>query len=149
MQMLDTWSTDQQTECFFLNQCVRQANDEGFRDLLLRLRDEENTPADYDMLSQRFQCFVDPHDATRLFPKSTSVQEYNSININQLNAPIAIFDSAHNSDQTRLADSHTACGVERNLSVSEGSKVMLKANLWVEKDLVNGMMGNCSSYCVW
>ena len=40
---------------FFLTECVRQADDNAFRDLLLRLRDGQTTMEDYNNLATRFQ----------------------------------------------------------------------------------------------
>ena len=128
----------------FLTHCVRQANDEGFRDLLLRLRNGISTHDDYLTLSRRFEGVVDQDDfaqAIRLFPTRQLVAEHNADKLVALNAPIATFESAHNVNQAKQADSDTAGGLERWLSLAVGAQVMLRSNLWVQKGLVNGTLG--------
>ena len=129
---------------FFLTQCVRQAYDEGFRDLLLRLRDGVSTVDDYDILSARFQGRADDADfqqAFRLFPTRQSVAEHNVSKLVALDVPIATFESAHNKAQAKTASSDEAGGLERWLSLAVGANIMLRANLWVQKGLVNGTVG--------
>ena len=91
-------------QVFFLTQCVRQANDEGFRDLLLRLRDGVSTVDDYEILSARFQGRADDADfqqAFHLFPTRQSVAEHNVSKLVALDVPIATFESAHNKAQAK------------------------------------------------
>ena len=101
---------------FFLTNCVRQANNHHFRDLLLRLRDGVSTPEDYDQLSTRFQGVADDanfQQAVRLFPKCQSVADYNADKLVQLDSPIATFESAHNTEQAKNSPSDDAGGLER------------------------------------
>jgi hypothetical protein len=133
------------TSLFSLTQCVRQANDRVFCDLLLRLRDGENTLHDYHLLSQRFTGIVeqvqDFNAATRLFPIRDSVCEYNLQKLAELANPTAIIHSVHNKPAAATANANTACGLERNICLAVGAKIMLRVNLWVEKGLVNGSIG--------
>ncbi|XP_067932923.1 ATP-dependent DNA helicase PIF1-like [Watersipora subatra] len=127
---------------FFLAQCMHQANDPIFRNLLLRLCDGESTEQDYKLLSRRFSGIAD-HDpifdtATRLFPTCELVHNYNSNRLSLLSNPIAQINSKHAGRNAHLASSNLACGLQRIVFLSVGSRVMLRANLWVEKRLVNG-----------
>ncbi|XP_067927803.1 ATP-dependent DNA helicase pif1-like [Watersipora subatra] len=127
---------------FFLSQCMRQANDLIFRDLLLRFRDGESTEQDNELLSRRFPGIAD-HDpvfntATRLFPTCQLVHDYNSNRLLLLGNPIAQINSKHAGRNAHLVSSNLACGLQRSVFLSVGSQVMLRANLWVEKGLVNG-----------
>lgn len=127
-----------------MTECVRQANDHGFRDLLLRLRDGISTRNDYDLLATCFQGVADEanfQQSVRLFPKRQSVAEYNAERLLLLGSPIATFESAHNMNQAKNAQSDDAGGLERWLSLAEGASIMLRSNLWVQKGLVNGTVG--------
>ena len=130
---------------FFLRQSVRQANDHVFRDLLLRLRDGLSTQEDYNLLSRRFRGTVaNPEQfdhEVHLFPKKVDVDEFNESQLSLLDRPIARLESKHNCPDARHADSNVACGLSRNLSISVDSKVMLRANLWIDRGLVNGSIG--------
>ena len=126
---------------YYLQQSVRQADDHAFRDLLLRLRDGETTLDDYELLSQRFQGVVSQgvssfHNAVRLFPTHEKVDEHNSNKLIQLCQPVASIEASHNCIKAKQADSNTACGLQRFLSLAEGCRIMLRANLWVDRGLL-------------
>ena len=132
---------------YHLKQCVRQADDHAFRELLLRLRDGNNTFDDYELLSKRFRGSVTGDmtlfvDAIHLFPTHEKVDDYNSEKLLQPRQPVAYIEASHNCVKAKQATSNIACGLQRFLSLSEGCKVMLRANLWVAKGLVNGSIGH-------
>ena len=131
---------------FVLHQAVRQAEDAPFRNLLLRLRNGNSSYEDYAMLTDRFSGVIDENvppfqHATRLFPTTAAVHDYNALRLLSLQAPVASFESVHNCLRAQRADANQAYGLHRYLSLSEGARVMLRQNLWVQKGLVNGSIG--------
>ena len=132
------------TSVYRLTQCIRQANDIPFHNLLLRLRNAQITNDDYILLSQRFIGLQqDPlfDNAVRLFPTRQLVHEYNLSKLLALPNPHVIIDSIHNNAEARKFDANIACGLEKTVSIAVGAKIMLRINLWVKKGLVNGSIG--------
>ena len=73
------------TQVFFLTQCVRQAEDNLFRNLLLRLRNGESTIEDYEHLAQRFKGNAgnEPEfsQAIHLYPTRQAVRKKKTRNV--------------------------------------------------------------------
>lgn len=77
----------------------------------------------------------------RLFPQDEDVDAYNKERLILLNKPVARIPAANNCDRARMATVEQAQGLENVLYLSEGTRVMLKINLWTAKGLVNGALG--------
>ncbi|CAG8650540.1 20725_t:CDS:2 [Cetraspora pellucida] len=93
-----------------------------FRNILMHLRNGKSTIDDWKALI-----------------------EVNEININMLkllNSPIARIHAVHTSgNEAFKADSDIAKGLESQILLAKGTRVMLRVNLCMETGLVNGAMG--------
>ncbi|CAB4422449.1 unnamed protein product [Rhizophagus irregularis] len=118
-----------------------------FRDILMRLRDGESTIDDWRSLATRFDNSSTTEnnqfmDAIHITPRKANVDEINIGKLKSLNAPVARVRAVHTgSNEASKADSDTAKGLEAQLLLSKGARVMLRANLSVETGLVNGSVG--------
>ncbi|CAG8622479.1 21470_t:CDS:2 [Cetraspora pellucida] len=115
----------------------------NFRDILLQLRDGESTVADWKVLAARFidsPTILSPEqdhfsDAICIFPWKIDVNEFNVNKLKTLNCPIARINAIHTGgNEARKADYDTAKGLEAQLFLARGARVMLRANLWTEFD---------------
>ncbi|GBC46555.2 ATP-dependent DNA helicase PIF1-like [Rhizophagus irregularis DAOM 181602=DAOM 197198] len=118
-----------------------------FRDILMRLRDGESTIDNWRILATRFDNSSTTEnnqfmDAIHITSRKVDVHEINLAKLKSLNAPIARVRAVHTGgNDASKADSDTAKGLEAQLLLSKGVRVMLRANLSVETGLVNGSVG--------
>ncbi|CAN0556889.1 unnamed protein product, partial [Ectocarpus sp. 12 AP-2014] len=141
-------------DIFILDRVQRQtaaaANDDdqrGFIELLPRARDGQLCDEDWHLLLKKQPNSLTAaekanfEDATRLSFSKKEVNKYNGKKLRKLNNSVARVSAVHTGANARRATADTAEGLERDLYLAKGAKVMLSKNLSQQVGLVNGIRG--------
>jgi ATP-dependent exoDNAse (exonuclease V) alpha subunit len=111
-----------------------------FRDLLLRQRTYSITQGDYNLLSTRFfQHLPDEekrtfHDAIHLFPTRADVENHNHRHLESENVPVLHCKARHSGGKhAKQATDDQADGLEAEILLAVGAKVMLTKNIWTDR----------------
>lgn len=129
-----------------LQQIFRQQGDDPvsqhFRDLLLRQRTYSITQEDYNLLSTRFaQNLPDEekrtfHDVIHLFPTRADVESHNHCYLESTHAPVLRCKARHNGGRhAKQATEDQAEGLEAELLLAIGARVMLTRNIWTDRGI--------------
>ena len=73
--------------------------------------------------------------------KLLEVNRFNGKKLRDLEKPVARVSAVHTGANARRASADTAEGLERDLYLAKGAKVMLTKNLYQQVGLVNGVRG--------
>ena len=134
-----------------MRQAGQDADQELFRNLLLRLRNGESSVGDWKQLMKRTPAEVgnvSSFDAAlRLYPTLEAVAEYNAIKLRSNGQPVAMIKAVHTGPDASKASHDDAGGLEPVVFLARGARVMLCANIWVEVGLVNGALGSVVAKC--
>ncbi|CAB4412397.1 unnamed protein product [Rhizophagus irregularis] len=139
-------------EVFKLDVILRQTGNSNeqkeFRDILLRMRDRESSLDDWKILSTRFEENLNQQererfsDAVFLLTTWNDVDKINIEKLRFLKRPVAKIMAVHTGgNEAKKASSDVAKGLEPQLLLAKGARVMLTANLWTKGRLVNGSIG--------
>eukprot|EP00971_Amphidinium_carterae_P166904 3307661-Amphidinium_carterae.2 len=135
---------------------VRAASDPEFAALLARLRIGEHTPADVELLQRREPAEEEDKQvgkAVCLFPRRDQVARMNSNKMSKVVPPEAAFPcvAADTYDQPRVGsevplsdrpeDPRKTAGLEQELEMAVGARVMLLKNMNIQDGLCNGAIG--------
>ncbi|KAF5336454.1 hypothetical protein D9611_006665 [Ephemerocybe angulata] len=120
----------------------------AFRELLKRASDGRLTMDDWQRLLTRTPANLSQEeqrgfdDAVCLFATRSDVHNVNLLEIQRLNNPCARIKAVHEGGSlAENAPSDEAAGLESQIVLSKGAKVMITRNLWLKQGLVNGTVG--------
>lgn len=119
------------------------ADQVAFRSALMRLRTYSTTQEDYDLLSTRTWDNLTPIERAEfdkvlhLLPTRAAVHEINCRHLVALGKPVLCCKAKHNHSDAKKASDDDADGLEKEILLAEGAKVMLTRNLWTAKGIFN------------
>ncbi|KAK3916400.1 ATP-dependent DNA helicase [Frankliniella fusca] len=136
---------------FFLQKCFRQ-EDSQFLEILDRISTGASSVEDFKILSSRFYTAVTNKknfdSAMNLFSTKQEVWKCNDEHLESLLnhetgelTPVLKITAQHNCRAGARGSDDDAEGLQKELRLAKGCKIMLKHNLWVDKGLVNGALG--------
>jgi ATP-dependent exoDNAse (exonuclease V) alpha subunit len=134
------------TQSVTLQQVFRQAGQdpqsEQFREALLHMRTYAPTQQDYELLSSRFKDRIPQEeqntfvDALRLIPTRSEVEAYNIRKLALLAKPVVRCPARHTGGRdASSATEEDAEGLEKEILLAEGARVMLTKNLWTSQGM--------------
>jgi hypothetical protein len=124
-----------------------------FREALLRLRTYSTTSEDFELFSGRFWDYLTLDQRTEFddvlhhLPTQVSVLELNCWRLVASAKPVLQCRAKHNHTEPKSEKSDDAEGLEKEVLLAEGAKVMLTHNIWTSKGLVNGAQAHHSVEC--
>ena len=134
-----------------MRQAGKDADQEVFRNLLLRLRNAESTLEDWKCLMRQTPAQVRDvtpfSGAIYLYPSTKAVAEHNVSKLRASGQPVAVLKAIHSGPGASKASPDDAGGLEPAICIAHGARVMLTSNLWVDVGLVNGAIGTIVTIC--
>jgi hypothetical protein len=114
---------------------------EKFRDALLRLREYKTEEDDYELFATRFWERLTPaerdefRDTLHLLPTKEMVSELNEKCLAQLQKPVLCCKAKNNLKEAQKASDDDADGLQNEVLLAEGARVMITRNVWTSKGM--------------
>ena len=144
------WSAFKMIE---LTEIMRQKDDQPFTELLNRIRAGTQTEVDTQCIQSRSISPSDsnyPNDALHIWAENQPVNQYNVTRLNQIPAQQYILTaidqypphvSKQDIDRVLARSRSETDGLDYQISIKEGCRVMLTTNIDIADRLINGQMG--------
>lgn len=136
-----------------LTEIMRQRDDQKFSEALNRFRTASQTEEDIKYINSRsISVSTDnyPFDALHIWAENYPVNEHHNNNLEQLNTPLFVLGashqypanvSKHDTDRALLRGRSETGGLDYEVKIKEGARIMLTTNLDIADRLINGQMG--------
>ena len=138
---------------FELTEIMRQKNDKAFTELLNRVRTASQTEDDIKVLQSRSVTPSDPNypsDALHIWAENSPVNEHNQMKLETIQTPLYILKakdqyppnvSKQGIDRVLSRGRSETCGLDAEIQIKEGARIMLTTNINIQDRLINGQMG--------
>ncbi|KAK6988404.1 hypothetical protein R3P38DRAFT_2804657 [Favolaschia claudopus] len=89
-------------------------------------------------VSSDFHFHLHFNETLHLLPTRDFVKSLNILRLSNLGNPVVRCKAKHNSTEAGKASEEDADGLEKEVFMAEGARVMITRNVWTSKGLVNG-----------
>ena len=136
-----------------LTEIMRQKNDKAFTELLNRVRTASHTEDDIKVIQSRSITPSDPHypsDALHIWAENAPVDEHNHNKLKTIQAPLFTLKAKdqfpknvnkQDIDRVLARRRSERGGLDSEIQIKEGARVMLTTNVNIQDRLINGQMG--------
>jgi ATP-dependent DNA helicase PIF1 len=130
-----------------LTRAYRQNAEDPFYSMLLRLREGEQTVADWEMLRPRHIHSMPAAEraefasAVRFMSTNDAAETYNTAQLHFLNAVSVHLQARHEGVGASNDGADDYGGLEQHVRLAVGARVMLRKNEWTDLGLYNGALG--------
>ena len=136
-----------------LTEIMRQKNDKAFIELLNRIRTASRTEDDIKVIQSRSITPSDPHypsDALHIWAENAPVNEHNESKLETIPSQLYILKAKdqypknvnkQDIDRVLARGRSETCGLDTEIHIKEGARVMLTTNINIQDRLINGQMG--------
>jgi hypothetical protein len=135
------------TQSVTLQKVFRQQGDDAeqiqFRDALMRLREYKATEADHALFSTRFWEHLSLEekagfdDTLHLLPTREAVDTLNTVRLSMLGKPVVKCLAKHSSPEAKKASDDDAEGLQKEILLAEGARIMITRNVWTSKGVLS------------
>ena len=136
-----------------LTEIMRQKDDQPFTELLNRIRTGSHTEEDIKCINSRSVSPSDdnyPSDALHIWAENNPVSEHNSKQLDQISAPLFVLTAVdqyppnitkQDIDKVLSRGRSETGGLDFEIHIKEGARVMLTTNIDIADRLINGQIG--------